>query len=48
MTIDVEQLAAIDVHVHAERNHSEPQDPVTTGRRPPTRAQQNAAKLLGL
>ncbi|HEY1516056.1 MAG TPA: amidohydrolase family protein [Solirubrobacteraceae bacterium] len=30
MTIDVEKLAAIDVHVHAERNHSEPQDPVTT------------------
>jgi uncharacterized protein len=30
VTIDVEQLAAIDVHVHAERNHSEPQDPVTT------------------
>ena len=30
MSIDVEQLAAIDVHVHAERNHSEAQDPVTT------------------
>jgi uncharacterized protein len=30
MSIDVEKLAAIDVHVHAERNHDEPQDPVTT------------------
>ncbi len=30
MSVDVEQLVAIDVHVHAERNHSEPQDPVTT------------------
>ncbi|HEX4279449.1 MAG TPA: amidohydrolase family protein, partial [Solirubrobacteraceae bacterium] len=30
MSIDVEKLVAIDVHVHAERNHSEPQDPVTT------------------
>ena len=28
--IDVESLAAIDVHVHAERNQSEQQDPVTT------------------
>ncbi len=28
--IDVEQLVAIDVHVHAERNHEQPQDPVTT------------------
>jgi uncharacterized protein len=27
--VDLEQLAAIDVHVHAERNASEPQDPVT-------------------
>ena len=27
--IDVDQLVAIDVHVHAERNHDEPQDPVT-------------------
>ncbi len=30
MSIDVENLVAIDVHVHAERNHSELQDPVTT------------------
>ncbi|HUA71380.1 MAG TPA: amidohydrolase family protein [Solirubrobacteraceae bacterium] len=30
MSIDVENLVAIDVHVHAERNHSHPQDPVTT------------------
>jgi uncharacterized protein len=30
VNIDVESLAAIDVHVHAERNHSKPQDPVTT------------------
>jgi uncharacterized protein len=30
VSIDVEGLVAIDVHVHAERNHSEPQDPVTT------------------
>ena len=29
MTIDVENLVAIDVHVHAERNANEPQDPVT-------------------
>jgi predicted TIM-barrel fold metal-dependent hydrolase len=28
--VDVEKLVAIDVHVHAERNHSEPQDVVTT------------------
>jgi len=28
--IDLEQVVAIDVHVHAERNHDEPQDPVTT------------------
>jgi uncharacterized protein len=27
--VDVDQLAAIDVHVHAERNANEPQDPVT-------------------
>ena len=27
--MDVEQLVAIDVHVHAERNTNEPQDPVT-------------------
>jgi hypothetical protein len=30
MTIDVDKVVAIDVHVHAERNQSEPQDPVTT------------------
>ncbi len=30
MSIDVEKLAAIDVHVHAERNQDEPPDPVTT------------------
>ncbi len=30
MSVDVEKLVAIDVHVHAERNQSEPQDPVTT------------------
>ncbi len=29
MTIDVDALAAIDVHVHAERNEGEVQDPVT-------------------
>ncbi len=29
MSVDIEQLAAIDVHVHAERNEGEPQDPVT-------------------
>ena len=28
-TIDLDKLAAIDVHVHAERNAGEPQDPVT-------------------
>jgi len=28
--MDVEQLVAIDVHVHAERNTHEPQDPVTS------------------
>ena len=27
--IDLSKVAAIDVHVHAERNHDEPQDPVT-------------------
>ena len=30
MSVDVEKLVAIDIHVHAERNHSEPQDVVTT------------------
>ncbi len=30
MSIDVENVAAIDVHVHAERNENEPQDPVTS------------------
>jgi uncharacterized protein len=30
VTIDVDSLTAIDVHVHAERNHGEPQDEVTT------------------
>jgi hypothetical protein len=30
MSIDLEKIVAIDVHVHAERNHDEPQDPVTT------------------
>jgi uncharacterized protein len=29
MPIDLDTVAAIDVHVHAERNHSEEQDPVT-------------------
>ena len=29
MSIDLDTLVAIDVHVHAERNASEPQDPVT-------------------
>jgi predicted TIM-barrel fold metal-dependent hydrolase len=29
MTIDFEQLTAIDVHVHAERNEHEQQDPLT-------------------
>jgi uncharacterized protein len=28
-TVDLEKLVAIDVHVHAERNADEPQDPVT-------------------
>jgi len=31
VTIDVDSLKAIDVHVHAERNHGEPQDEVTMG-----------------
>jgi uncharacterized protein len=30
MSIDIDQLTAIDVHVHAERNEDQPQDPVTT------------------
>jgi hypothetical protein len=30
MTVDLDKLVAIDVHVHAERNQSEPRDPVTT------------------
>ena len=29
-SVDLDALAAIDVHVHAERNENEPQDPVTT------------------
>ncbi len=29
VSIDVDSLVAIDVHVHAERNEDEPQDPVT-------------------
>ena len=29
MTVDLDKLVAIDVHVHAERNAQEPQDPVT-------------------
>jgi hypothetical protein len=29
MSIDLDRLAAIDVHVHAERNEDQPQDPVT-------------------
>jgi predicted TIM-barrel fold metal-dependent hydrolase len=28
--LDLDQIVAIDVHTHAERNHGEPQDPVTT------------------
>jgi uncharacterized protein len=28
--VDLEQIVAIDVHVHAERNENRPQDPVTT------------------
>src|SRR5438552_16398783 len=27
--VDLDQIAAIDVHVHAERNENEPQDPLT-------------------
>ena len=30
MSVNVDELVAIDVHVHAERNENEPQDPVTT------------------
>ena len=30
MSIDLDKIVAIDVHVHAERNDGEPQDPVTT------------------
>lgn len=30
MTLALDTITAIDVHVHAERNHDEPQDPVTT------------------
>ncbi len=30
MSIDVDKVVAIDVHVHAERNQDEPQDPVTS------------------
>jgi predicted TIM-barrel fold metal-dependent hydrolase len=30
VSVDIDQLAAIDVHVHAERNEDQPQDPVTT------------------
>ena len=29
MSIDVSSLVALDVHVHAERNRGEEQDPVT-------------------
>jgi predicted TIM-barrel fold metal-dependent hydrolase len=29
VSVDIEQITAIDVHVHAERNEDEPQDPVT-------------------
>jgi len=29
MSVDIDQLTAIDVHVHAERNEGEAQDPVT-------------------
>ena len=29
MSVDLERIVAIDVHVHAERNTGEPQDPVT-------------------
>ena len=30
MTVDLSELVAIDVHVHAERNANEPPDPVTS------------------
>ena len=30
MTLELDTITAIDVHVHAERNHDQPQDPVTT------------------
>jgi predicted TIM-barrel fold metal-dependent hydrolase len=30
VTFELDTITAIDVHVHAERNHDEPQDPVTT------------------
>jgi uncharacterized protein len=30
VTLELDTIVAIDVHVHAERNHDEPQDPVTT------------------
>ena len=30
MSLDLDAITAIDVHVHAERNHDQPQDPVTT------------------
>jgi uncharacterized protein len=30
LTLELDTIVAIDVHVHAERNHDEPQDPVTT------------------
>jgi hypothetical protein len=30
VTLELDTIVAIDVHVHAERNQSEPQDPVTT------------------
>jgi hypothetical protein len=31
MRVDIDQLAAIDVHVHAERTEDGPQDRVTAG-----------------
>ncbi len=30
MSFNLDEVVAIDVHVHAERNQNEPQDPVTT------------------
>jgi len=30
VSLDLDEIVAIDIHVHAERNHDEPQDPVTT------------------